>query len=100
MSRDSSLSVFVISVAAQLADMHPQTLRNYEREGLVEPTRSKGGNRMYSEDDLARLREIAELSEQGLNLAGIKMVFDLKAEIARLRRENERMRETLAARRP
>jgi MerR family transcriptional regulator/heat shock protein HspR len=92
MSRDSSVSVFVISVAAQLSDMHPQTLRNYEREGLIEPTRTSGGNRMYSEDDLTLLAEIADLTAQGLNVAGIKKVFALRSEVARLSVENQTLR--------
>lgn len=95
MSRDSSVSVYVISVAARLADMHPQTLRNYEREGLVTPSRTAGGNRMYSEDDLARLSEITRLNAQGLNVSGIKLVFELRAEIERLARENARLRARL-----
>ena len=95
MQRDSSVSVFVISVAAELADMHPQTLRNYEREGLIEPSRSRGGNRMYSEDDLSRLADISELTEQGLNVSGIKMVFELRAEIDRLTAEVDELRQRL-----
>ena len=98
MSRDSSVSVFVISVAAQLAQVHPQTLRNYEREGLIDPGRSAGGNRMYSEDDLARLAEIADLTEQGLNIAGLRKVLELQAENAALRAELDRL-EADAARR-
>jgi MerR family transcriptional regulator/heat shock protein HspR len=98
MGRDSSVSVFVISVAARLVDMHPQTLRNYEREGLIEPDRSTGGNRLYSEDDLERLAMIAELSDQGLNLAGIRMVLDLRAENHALGNEVNRLRAMLAAR--
>lgn len=91
MSRDTSVSVFVISVAAQLAQVHPQTLRNYEREGLIDPGRSAGGNRMYSEDDLARLAEIGALTEEGLNIAGIRKVLELQAENAALRAEIERL---------
>lgn len=96
-SRDASVSVFVISVAARLADMHPQTLRNYEREGLIKPERTAGGNRMYSENDISRLGEIAELNDQGLNVAGIKLVFALRDEVDRLRRENAKLRDRLAA---
>lgn len=95
MARDSSVSVFVISVAARLVDMHPQTLRNYEREGLIEPTRTGGGNRMYSEDDLALLARIAELNEEGLNVAGIRKVFELEDQLAALEAENERLRAML-----
>lgn len=93
--RDPTVSVFVISVAAQLADMHPQTLRNYEREGLIAPERSAGGNRMYSENDLAQLAVIADLTERGLNVAGIRMVLELRAEIAALTAEVERLRSAL-----
>ncbi len=78
--------VYAISVAAQLADLHPQTLRQYDRLGLVTPTRVGGRNRLYSANDIARLREIADLSTQGLSLAGIRRVLELQAEIATLRR--------------
>lgn len=91
-SRNPSASVFVISVAAELAEMHPQTLRNYEREGLIEPSRSSGGNRMYSEDDLARLGAISELTDSGLNIAGIRMVLELQAQVSALNTEMERLR--------
>ena len=85
--RSATHAVYVISVAAELAGMHPQTLRIYERKGLVDPARTAGGNRRYSEDDLSRLRRIAELTEMGLNLAGVKMVLALENEIHHLRRE-------------
>ena len=85
--RAASHAVYVISVAAELAGMHPQTLRIYERKGLVDPARTAGGNRRYSDDDLSRLRRIAELTELGLNLAGVKMVLELEREVARLRSE-------------
>jgi MerR family transcriptional regulator/heat shock protein HspR len=94
-TRDSSVSVFVISVAAQLADMHPQTLRNYEREGLINPARTAGGNRMYSEDDLARLAAIGHLTGRGLNIAGIRLVLELQAEVEALTDEVERLRNEL-----
>jgi MerR family transcriptional regulator/heat shock protein HspR len=73
-------------VAAQLAGLHPQTLRQYDRLGLVTPTRVGGRNRLYSANDIARLREIAGLSAQGLSLEGIKRVLELQAEVASLRR--------------
>lgn len=98
-ARDPSVSVFVISVAAKLVDMHPQTLRNYEREGLIEPARTDGGNRMYSEDDLARLGAISELTEQGLNIAGIRRVLELRAENEALMAEIQRLRAELDTRR-
>lgn len=77
-------AVYVISVAAEIAGVHPQTLRIYERKGLLEPARTRGGSRRYSEDDLRRLGRIAELTEQGLNLAGVKRVLALEAEVERL----------------
>jgi MerR family transcriptional regulator, heat shock protein HspR len=85
-------AVYVISVAAELAGVHPQTLRIYERKGLLEPARTSGGSRRYSEDDLHRLARIAELTEQGLNLAGVKRVLALEAEVTRLRDELARAR--------
>ena len=83
--RTRTRAVYVISVAAELAGMHPQTLRIYERRGLVLPARTQGGNRRYSDDDIEILRRIAELADQGLNLEGIKRVMTLEAENARLR---------------
>ena len=82
---DSDQGVFAISVAANLAGLHPQTLRIYEREGLVQPARSAGGTRRYSGADVERLRLIASLTTEGLNLAGIKRVLALQAELADLR---------------
>jgi MerR family transcriptional regulator/heat shock protein HspR len=74
--------VFMISVAAQLANMHPQTLRMYETRGLIEPQRSPKGTRLYSQDDVERLRRIQEMTaEAGLNLAGVERVLDLEREI-------------------
>lgn len=86
-------AVYVISVAAELAGVHPQTLRIYERKGLVAPARTRGGSRRYSEEDLTRLARIAELTEAGLNLAGVKQVLALEAEVASLRAELERVRQ-------
>jgi MerR family transcriptional regulator, heat shock protein HspR len=80
-------AVYVISVAAELAGVHPQTLRIYERKGLLDPARTAGGNRRYSERDLDRLHRIAELTHAGLNLAGVKRVLALEAELERLRAE-------------
>jgi MerR family transcriptional regulator/heat shock protein HspR len=82
--------VYVISVAAELAGMHPQTLRIYERRGLVSPARTQGGNRRYSDADIETLRRIAELASNGMNLEGIRKVMELEA-------ENQRLREQLAA---
>jgi MerR family transcriptional regulator, heat shock protein HspR len=83
---DETTPVFVISVAAQLAGMHPQTLRQYDRLGLVTPGRTPGRGRRYSAHDVAVLREVQRLSqEEGVNLAGIKRILDLEAEVAALR---------------
>jgi MerR family transcriptional regulator/heat shock protein HspR len=86
-NRSRTHAVYVISVAAELAGMHPQTLRIYERRGLVQPARTQGGNRRYSDDDIERLRRIAELASEGMNLEGIRRVMTLEAENARLRAE-------------
>jgi len=80
-------AVYVISVAAELAGMHPQTLRIYERKGLVQPARTGGGSRRYSEDDIGLLLRIQELTNEGLNLAGVKRVLELEAENAVLRQQ-------------
>lgn len=88
----SSRAVYVISVAAELAGMHPQTLRLYERKGLVGPSRTGGGNRRYSERDIERLRHISALTAAGLNLEGARRVLQLEAELERLQAELERVR--------
>lgn len=88
---DGDRGLFAISVAADLAGLHPQTLRIYEREGLVEPDRSAGGTRLYSSSDVDRLREIATLTGWGLNLAGVKRVLELQGEVRRLQAEVERL---------
>jgi MerR family transcriptional regulator/heat shock protein HspR len=82
-------AVYVISVAAELAGVHPQTLRIYERKGLVDPARTVGGSRRYSERDIERLRRIQDLTAAGLNLEGVRRVIALED-------ENERLREQLA----
>ena len=87
---DVGRGVFAISVAAELTGLHPQTLRIYEREGLIEPNRSAGGTRLYSNTDVERLREIATLTGSGLNIAGVRLVLGLQAELAHLRAEVER----------
>jgi MerR family transcriptional regulator/heat shock protein HspR len=86
-------AVYVISVAAELAGMHPQTLRIYERRGLVSPARTRGGNRRYSDADIEQLRRISELAESGMNLEGIRRVMELEAENERLRQELAEARE-------
>ena len=77
-------AVYVISVAAELAGMHPQTLRIYERRGLLEPARTAGGRRRYSEADLALLERIAELTGEGVNLAGVQRILELERQVAEL----------------
>ena len=84
--------VYVISVAAELAGVHPQTLRIYERKGLLEPNRTPGGSRRFSEADLARLRHIQELTTAGLNLEGVRRVLDLEKEVVRLHAQLEQVR--------
>lgn len=90
-------AVYVISVAAQLAGVHPQTLRNYERTGLLDPSRTAGGSRRYSDIDLARLRRIQELTEAGLNLEGVKRVLMLDAQLEEARAEISALRQELQA---
>ncbi len=77
-------ALYVISVAAELAGVHPQTLRIYERKGLVDPARTLGGSRRYSDADINQLRRIQELTNEGLNLAGVKRVLDLEARLDEL----------------
>jgi len=82
-------AVYVISVAAELSGMHPQTLRIYESRGLLDPARTAGGNRRYSDTDIRLLRRIADLTAEGLNLQGVKRILELEAEVIRLNRELE-----------
>lgn len=89
-------AVYVISVAAELAGVHPQTLRIYERKGLVEPARTEGGSRRYSDADIRLLRRIQQLTEEGLNLAGVKRVLELEGQIEQLQAELERVRREAA----
>jgi MerR family transcriptional regulator/heat shock protein HspR len=89
-SRDAG--VYVMSVAADLAGLHPQTLRLYERRGLVEPTRTDGGNRRYSDADLQVLRRIVDLTGDGVNIEGVRRILELEAKVAELTRELERER--------
>jgi MerR family transcriptional regulator/heat shock protein HspR len=87
---DPRRGVYMISVAAELAGMHPQTLRIYETRGLITPKRSSGNTRLYSQEDVERLRRIQELtSEMGMNLAGVEKVFELELELERM---SDRMR--------
>lgn len=92
-AKDASRAVYVISVAAELAGVHPQTLRNYERSGLLDPTRTAGGSRRFSEHDLDRLRRIQELTSEGLNLEGVRRVLALELEADELRRQVAALRD-------
>src|SRR5919198_6743967 len=104
-NHDPARGVYMISVAAELAGMHPQTLRIYESRGLITPKRSAKNTRLYSQEDVERLRRIQELTtELGMNLAGVEAVFELEAELARMRRrmrnverQAERVRQELGA---
>ena len=90
--REPTRAVYVISVAAELAGVHPQTLRIYERRGLLEPARTGGGSRRYSERDIAVLQRIQDLTNAGVSLEGVKRIMQLEAEVARLRAELDRAR--------
>jgi MerR family transcriptional regulator/heat shock protein HspR len=91
-SNDPKQAVYVISVAAELTGVHPQTLRIYERRGLLDPARARGGSRRYSDDDIAMLRRIQELTTSGLNLEGVRKVLELERELKRVRDELEATR--------
>jgi len=91
-SVDDERGVFMISVAAELAHMHPQTLRMYEARGLIEPQRSAKNTRLYSQRDVERLRHIQRLTSTGLNLAGVEIVLEMEAEVERMKAKLERMR--------
>jgi len=94
--RTDERGVYIISVAAELAGVHPQTLRIYERKGLLQPSRTAGNTRRYSERDIARLQAIQRLTQDhGINLAGVKMVVEMEAELDRLRRRMESMAQEL-----
>lgn len=95
---DTERGVFMISVAAELAGMHPQTLRMYEQRGLITPKRSPRNTRLYSQGDVERLRRIQALtSDQGLNLAGVEAVLEMEERMERLERRLERMRKEARA---
>lgn len=94
---DRDQAVYVISVAAELAGVHPQTLRVYERKGLVEPERTAGNTRRYSAEDVERLQRIQSLTqEEGVNLSGVRMILQLEAQLERTRKRLERMADRLA----
>ena len=91
--RDKPL--YMISVAAELTGMHPQTLRVYESKGLVNPKRSGGNTRLYSQSDIERLELINQLTDEGINLAGVVRILDMKERADERERENEKLREQL-----
>lgn len=94
-SFDEEQGVFMISVAAELAEMHPQTLRQYEQRGLIEPKRSPKNTRLYSQRDVERLRRIQEMTAQGLNLVGVETVLALEERVAKLSAELQRARQRI-----
>lgn len=89
MLRERGQPVYVISIAARLVDMHPQTLRLYERLGLIHPARTANNIRLYSDEDIERLRQIQRLTQVGVNLAGVEMVLELLERMQAMRREME-----------
>jgi MerR family transcriptional regulator/heat shock protein HspR len=89
-NRDRAL--YIISVAAELAGVHPQTLRIYERKGLIEPSRTEGRSRRYSDRDIALLQRIQELTNEGVSLVGVRKVLDLEAELEDARARIEQLR--------
>lgn len=91
--RERRGAVYIISVAAELAGVHPQTLRIYERRGLLEPARTSGGSRRYSDEDIALLRKIQELTNAGMNLVGVQRVLELEARVEELEHELEQTRQ-------
>jgi MerR family transcriptional regulator/heat shock protein HspR len=86
------MGLFSIAVAAELTGLHPQTLRIYEREGLLDPARSPGGTRRYSTDDIDRLQQIMALTSDGLNIAGVRRVLQMQEETRRLQAEVSRLK--------
>ncbi|WP_344791640.1 heat shock protein transcriptional repressor HspR [Gryllotalpicola daejeonensis] len=96
MDVDQDTPLFAIAAAAELAELHPQTLRQYDRLGLVEPTRTAGKSRRYSLRDVAQLREIARLSAEGVSLEGIRRVLSLENEVRALQQRVRELESTLA----
>ena len=95
-ARREDRAVYIISVAAELAGVHPQTLRIYERKGLVRPQRTSGNTRRYSDRDIEMLRQIQDLTQdRGINLAGVKMIIEMQAELEALRRRTEELQAKL-----
>ena len=97
--RGRDRAVYVISVAAELAGIHPQTLRIYDRRGLVQPARTGGGSRRYSDADIEKLRRVHELTSEGMNLDGVERVLALEAEVARLQAQVARLTQELESKR-
>ena len=89
-------AVYIISVAAELAGIHPQTLRIYERRGLLNPYRTPGGTRRYSEKDLERLRAIQALTQAGINLEGVKRILQLEGAVNRMQQQLDQIKDELA----
>ncbi|MDQ6755256.1 MAG: helix-turn-helix transcriptional regulator [Actinomycetota bacterium] len=97
MGFDANAPIFVISVAAELAEMHPQTLRQYDRLGIVSPSRAPGRSRRYSQHDVDMLREVQRLSQEGVSLEGIKRILELENQVSALRSRVAELTEDLAA---
>ena len=97
--RGRDRALYVISVAAELAGIHPQTLRIYDRRGLVQPARTGGGSRRYSDADVEKLRRVHELTSEGMNLDGVERVLALEAEVARLKDQVRRLTGELESKR-
>jgi MerR family transcriptional regulator/heat shock protein HspR len=89
-------ALYIISVAAELAGVHPQTLRIYERKGLIEPSRTEGRSRRYSDRDIALLRRIQELTNDGVSLAGVRRILELEAQLATAATQVDGLRDALA----
>lgn len=97
--RGRDRAVYVISVAAELAGIHPQTLRIYDRRGLVQPARTGGGSRRYSDADIEKLRRVHELTSEGMNLDGVERVLALEEEVVRLKAQVARLIQELESKR-
>jgi MerR family transcriptional regulator/heat shock protein HspR len=93
---DDQRALYIISVAAELAGVHPQTLRIYERKGLIEPSRTEGRSRRYSDRDIALLQRIQELTNEGVSLAGVRKILELEAELEEVHERVEALEEALA----
>ena len=95
-ARSEERAVYIISVAAELSGVHPQTLRMYERRGLLAPKRTSGNNRRYSERDIARIQMIQELTQrEGISLAGVKLFIEMREQLAQMRRRTEELEREL-----